>query len=139
MQKHSFNKQKEMTAHRRTGSYDNVMMLATGQQQQDHEAGGEQQAGPFRDLGAHPHPAEPDYRGECHHEHQGENEEAQHYSFSSGKTFTSTRRFFLLCSRLLASVIPGSGLSQPLPMTLNLSGSNLYLAVMALRTASARS
>ena len=61
------------------------------------------------------------------------------YSFSSGKTLTSTRRFFLLWSALLASVIPGTGLSQPLPMTLNLFGSNLYLARMLLRTESARS
>ena len=58
---------------------------------------------------------------------------------SSGKTLTSTRRFFLLCSALLGSVQPGSGLSQPLPTTLNLFGSNLYLSMMALRTASARS
>src|ERR1035438_678029 len=58
---------------------------------------------------------------------------------SSGKTFTSTRRFFLLCSELLGSVQPGRGLSQPLPTTLNLFGSNWYLSMMALRTASARS
>src|ERR1035441_5362419 len=43
---------------------------------------------------------------------------------SSGKTFTSTRRFFLLCSELLGSVQPGSGLSQPFPTTLNLFGSD---------------
>ena len=46
---------------------------------------------------------------------------------SSGNTFTSTRRFFLLFSALLGSVQPGSGLSQPLPTTLNLFGSNLIL------------
>src|SRR6266540_6282019 len=61
------------------------------------------------------------------------------YSFSSGKTLTSTRRFFLLWSGLLGSVIPANGLSQPLPMTLNLFWSNLYFPRIALRTASARS
>src|SRR5215468_6703598 len=58
---------------------------------------------------------------------------------SSGKTFTSTRRFFLLCSALLGSVQFGSGLSQPFPTTLNLFGSNLYLSMIERRTASARS
>ena len=61
------------------------------------------------------------------------------YSFSSGNTFTSTRRFFLLCSGLLGSVRPAAGLSQPLPITLNLFGSNLHFARIAFRTASARS
>jgi len=58
---------------------------------------------------------------------------------SNGKTFTSTRRFRLLCSALLGSVAPARGLSQPLPITLNLLGSNLYLSIIARRTASARS
>src|SRR5207247_11359804 len=61
------------------------------------------------------------------------------YSFSSGKTLTSTRRFFRLCSGLLGSVMLGTGLSHPLPTTLNLFASNLYLPRMALRTESARS
>src|SRR5262245_32224442 len=61
------------------------------------------------------------------------------HSFSSGNTFTSTRRFFRLCSGLLGSVAPATGLSQPLPITRNLFGSNLYLPTMDFRTASARS
>src|SRR6266446_493993 len=36
-------------------------------------------------------------------------------------------------------VLPGTGLSQPLPTTLNLFGSNLYFSMIRLRTASARS
>src|SRR5215813_6237366 len=65
--------------------------------------------------------------------------EARRQFDSSGNTFTSTRRLRLLFSALLGSVAPASGLSQPLPTTLNLFGSNLYLSMIALRTESARS
>ena len=108
-------------------------------QNQTNENAGQQKFPGARELFANAETGQAHDHREQPNKQQRNKEEAEHYSFSSGKTLTSTRRFFLLCSTLLASVIPGAGLSQPLPMTLNLFGSNLYLLRSALRTESARS
>src|ERR1041384_3755876 len=51
----------------------------------------------------HSHLREAHDQGQNDNEGERENEKLKHYSFSNGNTFTSTRRFFLLCSGLLAS------------------------------------
>src|SRR5260221_2087722 len=109
------------------------------EQEQADKSAGQAEACLLRHFLPDPEPAQAHDQRQSRDKTERKNKKTNHHSFSSGKTLISTRRFFLLCSGLLASVMPGTGFSQPLPSTLNLFGSNLYLSMIDLRTASARS
>src|SRR5947207_2645750 len=110
-----------------------------GQEEERDESGGQRKSRPLPEFFANAKAPRAHHDRDERGKSKCKDEEPTHYSFSKANTFTSTRRFFLLCSGLLASVMPATGLSQPLPITLNLFGSNLNLPRMDLRTESARS
>ena len=105
------------------GLHDTVGWLAASQEPPDHQHCADRQAGQAqgfggRQLAADVQARQAHYQRQGGDEGQGKDEEFHRSAYeppSRGKTFTSTRRFFLLCSALLGSVQPGRGLSQPLP------------------------